>query len=63
MGKEYPIERRNYIEEGLISPKGKAGHFKTKLKKFKAKKSLQSLTISPVPSLAKLGRSPWRWPI
>jgi hypothetical protein len=37
------------IEEGLISPKGKAGHFKTKLKKFKAKKSLHSLTIRQSP--------------
>ena len=37
------------IEEGLISPQEKAGHFKTKLKKFKAKKSLQSLTIDQSP--------------
>ena len=37
------------IEDGLISPKEKTGHFKTKLKKFKSKKSLQSLTINQSP--------------
>lgn len=37
------------IEDGLVSPKEKTGHFKTKLKKFKSKKSLQSLTINQSP--------------
>ena len=29
------------IEDGLVSPKEKTGHLKTKLKKFKNKKSIQ----------------------
>ena len=37
------------IEDGLVSPKEKTGHFKTKLKKFKTKKSLQSLTLNQSP--------------
>ena len=37
------------IEGGLVSPKEKTGHFKTKLKKFKTKKSLQSLTLNQSP--------------
>ena len=38
------------IEKGLVSSKGDTGHFKTKLKKFKTKKSLQSLTIHQSPA-------------
>ena len=37
------------IKDNVVSPEGKAGHFKTKLKKFKSKKSLQSLTIHQSP--------------
>ena len=37
------------IKDNVVSPKEKAGHFKTKLKKFKSKKSLQSLTIHQSP--------------
>ena len=37
------------IKDNLVSPKEKTGHFKTKLKKFKSKKSLQSLTIHQSP--------------
>ena len=37
------------IEDGLVFPKEKTGHFKTKLKKFKTKKSLQSLTLNQSP--------------
>ena len=37
------------IKDDVVSPKGKFGHFKTKLKKFKNKKSLQSLTIRQSP--------------
>ena len=37
------------IKENVVSPVEKAGHFKTKLKKFKSKKSLQSLTIHQSP--------------
>ena len=37
------------IKDNVVSPKEKAGHFKTKLKKFKSKKSLQSLTINQSP--------------
>ena len=37
------------IQDNVVSPVEKAGHFKTKLKKFKTKKSLQSLTIHQSP--------------
>ena len=37
------------IKDNVVSPVEKAGHFKTKLKKFKSKKSLQSLTIHQSP--------------
>ena len=37
------------IKDDVVSTKGKFGHFKTKLKKFKNKKSLQSLTIRQSP--------------
>ena len=37
------------IKDNVVSPKEKNGHFKTKLKKFKSKKSLQSLTIQQSP--------------
>ena len=37
------------IQDNVVSPKEKAGHFKTKLKKFKSKKFLQSLTINQSP--------------
>ena len=37
------------IKDDVVSPKEKAGHFKTKLKKFNGKKSLQSLTIHQSP--------------
>ena len=37
------------INDGVVSPKEQAGHFKTKLKKFKSKKSLQSLIINQSP--------------
>ena len=37
------------IKDNVVSPVEKAGHFRTKLKKFKSKKSLQSLTIHQSP--------------
>ena len=37
------------IKDNVVSPKERTGHFKTKLKKFKNKKSLQSLTIHQSP--------------
>ena len=37
------------IKDNVVSPVEKAGHFRTKLKKFKSKKSLQSLTINQSP--------------
>ena len=37
------------IQDDVVSPKEKFGHFQTKLKKFKRKKSLQSLTIHQSP--------------
>ena len=37
------------IEDGLVSPKEKTGHFKTKLKTFKTKQTLQSLTLNQSP--------------
>jgi len=43
------------IKDNLVSPKEKNGHFKTKLKKFKSKKSLQSLTITS-PLFGKTGK-------
>ena len=37
------------IEDGLVSPEEKTGHFKTKLKKFKNKKSIQSMILDQSP--------------
>ena len=37
------------IEKGLVSPEGRTGHFKTKIRKFKTKKSPQSLTLNQSP--------------
>jgi hypothetical protein len=37
------------IEGGLVSPKEKTGHFKTKLKKFKNKKAIQSMILDQSP--------------
>ena len=37
------------IQDNVVSPVEKAGHFKTKLKKFKTKKAPQSLTLNQSP--------------
>jgi hypothetical protein len=51
------------IEEGLISPKGKAGSLQNQAKEIQSEEISSISYHSPVPCLAKLGRSPWRWPI
>ena len=38
------------IEGGLVSPKEKTGHIKTKLKKFKNKKAIQSIILDQSPA-------------
>ena len=38
------------VEDSLVSPRAQSGHFKTKLKKFNSKKSLQSLIINQSPA-------------
>ena len=37
------------IEDGLVSPTGKSGNFKTKIQKFDTKRSADSLTITQSP--------------
>ena len=49
MEKEYSVEQRHYHRRWLGLSQRKTGHFKTKLKKFKTKKSLQSLTLNQSP--------------
>ncbi|MGY8712899.1 MAG: hypothetical protein ACKVJ1_03380, partial [Verrucomicrobiia bacterium] len=48
--KNIQLSKGIVIEDSLVSPRAQSGHFKTKLKKFNSKKSLQSLIINQSPA-------------